>query len=81
MGDYDVVAATARRLKKSLVVAPIRFISRTSPIPEFVDYVESLTPAQLAALSELIVDRFLTLLIGGDARVQSGFHGCPLGMM
>jgi hypothetical protein len=81
MGDNHIVAATARRPKKSLVAAPIRFISRTSPIPEYVDYIESLTPAQLAALAELIVDRFLTLLIRGDARVQSGFHGCPLEMM
>jgi hypothetical protein len=58
-----------------LIAWPIDLVTGLTSVAVFFNYIEIVTSTKLAALSELIVYRFFALLIGGNASIESGFHG------
>jgi len=75
MGDNHVALQTPSGPKKLLITGATCLVSGVRPIAVFADHIEPMSPAELAALAQLIVDGFLALFIRRHASIQSGLHG------
>jgi hypothetical protein len=63
MRDNHVTFAASCRSQKTLITRAIRFITRARPVAELIDDLEPLASTELSALTKLIVNGFLALLI------------------